>query len=342
LRAFFKFVFFASLSLATTFAHAADKSAELRDRLRAASELSAIDSPTLRPWHWKLDVSLSDTDGAKQSAGNLEMWFSGSNMLMGYSLGSERMSVLRVGDKLYRTPGEVKQLPMAAFLQLQLMHPIPDQVFASRATEAMTKEKNGAIELDSITASLVKSTNEDGIVSADAALAFLLESSTARLVMTYEPGGFRIIRQSLGAFQAHEVPTDLALYLGNVQIAGAKTVQLDVLSPDETLFQVTPEMIPLDEPIEVAPDDISRMALSRSPPDYPIEAKKRHAAGKLVFDAVIGRDGHVQSLQPAGTGDPALWHEANTVIRTWIYRPFAVNGIPVGVKTKIIMNFTSN
>jgi hypothetical protein len=340
LRSLSKFVFFASLSLATTLAHAADKSAELRDRLRAASELSAIDSPTLRPWHWKLDASLSDTDGTKRVAGNLEMWFSGSNMLMRYSLGSERMTVLRVGDKLYRTPGEVKQLPMAVFLQLQLTHPIPDQVFAPSATEAMTKEKNGAIELDSITASLVKSTNEDGVASADAALAFLLESSTARFVMTYEPGGFRIIRQSLGLFQAHEVPTELALYTGNVQIGGAKTVQLDVLSPDAQLFQVGPEMIPLAEPIEVAPDDISRMALSRTPPEYPIEAKKRHAQGKLVFDAMIGRDGHVQSLQPAGTGDPALWKEAKRVIATWIYRPFLVNGIPVEVKTKIMMNFT--
>jgi hypothetical protein len=340
LRSLFKFVFFASLSLGNTLAYGADKSAELRERLKAASELSAIDSASLRPWHWKLDVSLADADGGNRNGGNLEMWFGGSNMLMRYSLRSERMTVLRVGDKLYRTPGDVKQLPMAVLLQLQLMHPIPDQVFAPTAMEAMTKEKSGAIDVDSITASLVKSTNEDGVVSADAALAFLLESSTARFLMTYEPGGFRIIRQSLGVFQAHEVPTELALYMGNVQIGGAKTVQLDVLSPDETLFQVTPDMIPVTEPIEVAPDDISRMALSRTPPEYPIEAKKRHAQGKLVFDAVIGRDGHVQSLQPVGTGDPALWSEGKRVIATWIYRPFVVNGIPVEVKTKIMMNFT--
>jgi len=339
MRVRFRAVVFVSLMLAAGVAHAADKSEELRARLKAAAELSAIDGASMGPWHWKLDVSLADADGAKPSAGTLEMWFSGSNMLMRYSLPSEQMTVLRVGDKLYRTPGDVKRLPMVTFLQLQLMHPIPDQVFAPKATEAMTKEKNGTLDLDSITASLVKLTNEDGTAAADASLAFLLESGTPRLVMTYEAGSYRIIRQSLGGFQGHEVPTDLALYNGNVQVGGARTTALDVLAPDAQVFAVAPEMIPFAEPLEASSDDVLRMALSRTPPEFPLDAKKRHTGGTLVFDVLIGRDGHVRSLQPTGIADPALWKAGRDAIGTWIHRPFAINGIPFEVKTKLTVTF---
>src|SRR5579871_1616392 len=138
----------ASLSMLTTLAFAADKSAELRGRLKAAAQLTAMDSAGLAPWHWKLDVSLSDSNGAKPSVGSLEMWSSGGNMLMRYSLRGEQMTVLRTGDKLYRTPGDVKQLPVAAFLEMQLVHPIPDQVFAAGVTEKMTTQRSGALEVE--------------------------------------------------------------------------------------------------------------------------------------------------------------------------------------------------
>jgi hypothetical protein len=322
----------------TTLAHAADNSPQLRDRLKAAAALSSLDDPTLKPWHWQLDVTLFDNDGKNPSTGALEIWSSGDNMLMRYSLRSEQMTVLRVGEKLYRTPGNLKQLANAVFLQLQLIHPIPDQTFAATVTEKFTTEKIGKANVDSIAPILVKPTNESVLIGRPFSL--FLEPGSPRLLITYEEGAIQILRKIVGLFQSHEVATDLAVYMDRVLTEEAKTVKLQELSPDPALFQITPEMMPFTVPAEVPSGDISRMMLSQTPPSYPAEAKARRAQGKLVFDAIIGTDGHIESLQPAANADPSLIKEADRVIRMWIYRPFLVNGIPVEVKTQIHMNFT--
>ena len=324
--------------LANTVAHAADKSAELRDRLKAAASLAALDDPALKPWHWQLDVTVFDNDGKNPSSGTLEMWFSGTSMLMRYSLRSEQTTVLRVGDKLYRTPGEVKQLPAAEFLQIQLVHPIPEQVFAPTATERITTEKLGNVTVDAIAPSLVKPGND--VVSTYRPFSIVLESTTPRLLVIYEAGGFQVVRQSVGLFQSHEVATDLQVYNGQKPFEEAKTVKLEAVSPNPAMFAVTPDMIALAEPIDVHTTDICGMVLSANAPSYPIYARSRHVQGTVVFEAMIGRDGHVLSLRTIGTADPSLVQEADRTVRTWIYRPFLVNGIPVEVKTEIHVNFT--
>ena len=268
----------------------------------------------------------------------LEMWSSGDKMLMHYSLRSEQGTVLRIADKLYRTPGETKQLPLAVFLELQLIHPIPDEVFAPTVAERLLKQNAGKVKVDSIAPTLVAQTNET--VSRDQPFSFVLEPGSPRLLMTSENGWLRIVRRSLGMFQAHEVPTDLVVYTNTTTSEEAKTVKLEGMAPDAQAFEASPDMTPFSEPIQVSSGVTATMVLSQDPPSYPIEAKARHAQGTVVFDAIIGRDGHVESLQQVGTADPALTEEADRTIRTWIYRPFLVNGIPVEVKTQIHMNFT--
>jgi TonB family protein len=81
------------------------------------------------------------------------------------------------------------------------------------------------------------------------------------------------------------------------------------------------------------------MILHKEQPKYPPEALAAHQQGKVVFETVIGKDGHIKYLQiavPAGLG---MDDAAAKAVLQWVYRPFYLKGIPVEVDTQIIVNF---
>lgn len=74
-------------------------------------------------------------------------------------------------------------------------------------------------------------------------------------------------------------------------------------------------------------------------PEYPRDAKKMHIQGVVHLHAIIGKDGHIKSLQVID-GDPGLAIAAQAAVRQWIYKPTRLNGRPVEVDTTIAVNFT--
>ncbi|MGA1982109.1 MAG: energy transducer TonB [Acidobacteriaceae bacterium] len=309
----------------------------MRDRLKAASELSALDGTAVNPWHWKLDVTVYDTDGKNPKTGSLEMWFSDGNMRTVASLGSAEITTLRVGNNLYRSAGNEKDVAAISFIQMQVLHPVPAEVFQPETAVKLIRETAGKTKLDCIAPTLVRQTND--VISLGQQFCFCLEQDTSRLVVMYEVGGFTVLRRQTGMFQSHEVPVDLQTLFGTVVFAEAKTTRLTAESIDPSQFQVQPDMTPVTEPVEISSGDLSRLTLSQNAPTYPLDAKERHASGKVVFDAMIGKDGHVLSLQQTGQADSALAESAKKAVSQWLYRPYLINGIPVEVKATINVNF---
>jgi TonB family protein len=74
-------------------------------------------------------------------------------------------------------------------------------------------------------------------------------------------------------------------------------------------------------------------------PVYPPLAKQARISGKVVLNAVIGKDGTLVNLT-VDSGHPLLVNAAIDAVRQWIYRPTMLNGIPVEVSTTIDINFT--
>lgn len=73
-------------------------------------------------------------------------------------------------------------------------------------------------------------------------------------------------------------------------------------------------------------------------PVYPAEAKRAKAKGFVVLGAEISRTGDVQKLW-IDEGDPLLTGAAVDAVRQWKYRPYLLNGEPVIVETKIVIEF---
>jgi periplasmic protein TonB len=74
-------------------------------------------------------------------------------------------------------------------------------------------------------------------------------------------------------------------------------------------------------------------------PQYPSPARLARIEGKVVLQALIGKDGTVQNLHVV-SGHPMLTGAAMDAVKQWLYKPYYLNGEPVEVETMINVNFT--
>jgi len=73
-------------------------------------------------------------------------------------------------------------------------------------------------------------------------------------------------------------------------------------------------------------------------PQYPPIARIAHTEGSVVVQAIISRDGRIESAH-AVSGPPLLQGAALEAVRAARYRPFLLNGQPTEVETTITINF---
>jgi protein TonB len=73
-------------------------------------------------------------------------------------------------------------------------------------------------------------------------------------------------------------------------------------------------------------------------PQYPPIARISHTEGSVVVQAIISKDGRIESAH-AVSGPPLLQGAALEAVRVARYRPFLLNGQPTEVETTITINF---
>jgi TonB family protein len=92
-------------------------------------------------------------------------------------------------------------------------------------------------------------------------------------------------------------------------------------------------------PYTVPANEMQTYVLTKVPPVYPEEAKKARIQGKVVLNAIIGKDGSVENLAVV-SGPNELQQSALDAVRQWTYKPFLMNGDAVEVKTSINVIYT--
>lgn len=106
---------------------------------------------------------------------------------------------------------------------------------------------------------------------------------------------------------------------------------------------IAPPIQPVRPPQErpIWKDQLVQEALlvNRVEPAYPELARQMRIEGTVRLQAVIGRDGAVQSLEIL-SGQPMLAKAAVAAVREWRYRPTLLRGEPVEVETFITVIFT--
>ena len=78
--------------------------------------------------------------------------------------------------------------------------------------------------------------------------------------------------------------------------------------------------------------------ISRKDPIYPPLAKQARIRGKVQLEATVGKDGRVREVRVLN-GHPLLRQAAVDSVKTWIYTPTLLNGVPVETKTRVEVGF---
>ena len=87
-------------------------------------------------------------------------------------------------------------------------------------------------------------------------------------------------------------------------------------------------------PIHVKGNIMQGQRISGEIPVYPPEAKKQRVQGKVVIDALIDQEGKVGHLH-VESGPEMLRQSSLDAVKTWVYKPYLLNGEPVAVETTI-------
>ncbi len=100
---------------------------------------------------------------------------------------------------------------------------------------------------------------------------------------------------------------------------------------------VRPEPKPAER-LRVSSGVSQGMLITPIRPVYPMIAKAAGVEGSVVVEAVISRDGWIESLHVV-SGPPMLQNAAMDAIREARYQPYRLNGEPTEVETRITVNF---
>ena len=81
--------------------------------------------------------------------------------------------------------------------------------------------------------------------------------------------------------------------------------------------------------------------IHRVDPEYPAELKEARPSGQVILSIVIGTNGEVQQVEvlKGDEGHAGLNSAAANAVIQWRYKPFVLNGIPVPVKTTVVVRF---
>jgi protein TonB len=95
---------------------------------------------------------------------------------------------------------------------------------------------------------------------------------------------------------------------------------------------------PSSDLLEVPEDFADDQVVHRVHPSYPKQAKVRKLQGTVVLQAIVNKQGKVDSLQLL-SGDPVLAQAAADAIKQWRYKPYSHNGELADFQTRVTVDF---
>ena len=99
------------------------------------------------------------------------------------------------------------------------------------------------------------------------------------------------------------------------------------------------QVVPSSGRVRVSSGIMAGNLLYAPTPKYPRGfATLFHMEGHVTLQAIIARDGRVENLRVL-SGHRLLRGAAQDAVRTWRYRPYVINGVPVEVATIVTVEF---
>lgn len=95
---------------------------------------------------------------------------------------------------------------------------------------------------------------------------------------------------------------------------------------------------PAGDLVEVPEDYADDQVVRRVHPVYPKQARLKKVQGTVVLQAIVNKQGKVDSLQLV-SGDALLAQAAADAVKLWRYKPYSHNGEPADFQTRVTVDF---
>ena len=134
-------------------------------------------------------------------------------------------------------------------------------------------------------------------------------------------------------------PPQMAVTIANVSAApvlAAPPPPVAVAAPDPA-----PPAAVTAPPAPITPPDASAATLRNSPPEYPVESRRRHEQGTVRLRVLITVEGRVKEIGVTrSSGFDRLDKAALDAVRKWHFQPGSQAGVPVEAVGTLAIPFT--
>jgi protein TonB len=117
----------------------------------------------------------------------------------------------------------------------------------------------------------------------------------------------------------------------------------DGSSPDTNVFGAPLRVVVAPQkpktPTPISSGVMSGLLIEKTAPPYPIIAKEARIQGTVVLQATISRSGTIENLRAVG-GPAMLQQAALDAVKSWRYRPYLLDGVPIEVETTVNVVFS--
>ena len=303
--------------------------------LTAATSLIYVE----RPWHLKIEVTLYPKGGKVPEDGCIERWQSGDDSRTIYTFGAASVTELNENDHHFQTTqGDL--IPDAAAATLaSVLQPGPYPAELAGTMPELRQKSFGKTNADCIM--LSRPMSKLTLAPLGLFPTYCITDGE-HLAASYNYGSHTVIRSQVGRFLDHDVTTGVSIMDGEQVIARGKVSELSTFTPKAGEFDPSPELAATVISARVSDGVMALQKIRGGAPAYPVSARRNRVTGTVILRALIGKDGHVQSLVPVSAPDPDLAISAIAAVKVWVYKPYLLNGEPTDVNTTVTVNYNLN
>jgi Gram-negative bacterial TonB protein C-terminal len=298
--------------------------------MRLARDRNGLIGSDIKPWHIRGTYHSFDAKGAADYEGTYEEWrVSATRYKLSYKSPRSTQTDYATGTVLLRDGATEWQTGPELLTHASLLEPLPDvsQLNGFTLQSASQAVGKSTIECVGITYPMPLNARSSGGFYPTACF----EPTQPMLRLYSEGTATRIFYDRIVLFQGHYLARQIQVVVDGKLAAD---LNLDVIEP----LKESPDTF-LAPPTTALPVDLTKIsiksgtrvgwptALKKASPLYPQEAKKVGVEGIVHITAIVGVDGHVETMQVID-GPKLLRQPALDAIHQWVYRPFDIMGQP--------------
>jgi TonB family protein len=318
----------------------ADKSAAIAPGTRTADDLmllaakeNGLGGEDAAPWHLKASYAVMDESGKVTDEGIYEEFWVSSTKYKRIYVGEQFSQTDYGTDKDTMRVGSKAPVPMLlAEARREFTNPLPNPGMVGKATFELKETETSGIKLECLRSTGAPLTSDRTYCVGD-------DKPFARIISSASESE-QILHNRILAFRGSFIAGDLQFVLAGRRRLTVHLESIESLNPvDEAIFTPPADALSVPKIVDVSSAVSTGMLLRKVAPEYPFSAKRNYITGKVVLQALIGKDGHIQDLLVV-SGPRELQAASIEAVRQWLYKPYVLNGEPVAVRTTINVIFT--